>query len=155
MSAATVKAGLITILTSAFATDTDVQVSYGVPGPSSIADVVAVLDSRTQDDGDEETFAFVLAVSCYVGGGDEAQQTATLRADTLFAAARAAIVAAPTLSATCRVAELATEKRTAETVAYDASSRVPVGRLTEITAEVTAWSGRTLLGSIAGAHNLP
>jgi cyanophycinase-like exopeptidase len=154
MSAATVKAGLVTVLTSALAADTNVQVSYGTPGPSSVPDVVAVLDVQSDEDGDEETYEFVLVVSCYVGGGDEAQATATLRAHTLFAAARAAIVAAPTLSGTCRVAALSTRERTAETVAYD-DGGAPVGRLTEITATVTAWSGRPLVGSVASAHNVP
>jgi hypothetical protein len=154
MSAATVKAGLVTILTSAFATDGNVQVSYGVPGPSPIPDVVAVLDARGDEDGDEETHEFVLVVSCYVGGGDGAQAAATLRAHTLFAAVRTAVVAAPTLSGTCRVAALATRERTAETVAYD-DGGAPVGRLTEISAEVTAWSGRPLVGSLSSAHNVP
>jgi hypothetical protein len=154
MSEATVKAGLVTILTSAFATDSNVQVSYGAPGPSPIPDVVAVLDARSDEDGDEETYEYVLVVSCYVGGGDEAQATATLRAHTLFVAARAAIVAAPTLSSTCRVAAVDTGQRTAETVAYD-DGGAPVGRLTEITAAVTAWSGRPLVGSVASAHNVP
>jgi hypothetical protein len=154
MSAATVKAGLVAILTTAFATDTNVQVSYGTPGPSPIPDVVAVLDSRSAEDGDEETYEMVMVVSCYVGGGDEAQATATARAHTLFTAARAAVVAAPTLSATCRVAAVDTEQRTAETVAYD-DGGAPIGRLTEITAAVTAWSGRPLVGSLTSAHNVP
>lgn len=153
MSAAA-KAALVTLLTTTFAGDTAVLVSYGVPGPMPMPDVIAITDTRTDEDGDEESFDLTIVVSCYVGGGDAAQAVATTRAYSLWASVRAAIYAAPTLSGTARVTALANEHRTAETVAFDAH-QVPVGRLTEIVGTVTVWSGRLLLGSVRSAHNVP
>lgn len=155
MTAATVKAGLVSVLTTAFASDSNVQVTAGVPDPTSIPDAVAVLGPiSTGRDGEEQTYEFVLVISCYVGGGQSAQAVATARAYSLHATAHTAINTYPTLSSSCRVAAIDVEHRTAETVAYDSSSQAPIGRLTEISATVTAWSGRTLTGSLATAHTI-
>lgn len=154
MTAATVKAGLVGVLEAAFASDTLVQVTYGTPGPTTVPDVVAVLDVDARPDGEEETFEMALVVSCYVGGGTGSQQTATDRAHTLLATAKAAIDAAPTLGATARTAALEEDVRTGEAIAYDAVG-VPIGRLCELRGTVVAWTGRTLIGSAKAAHYRP
>lgn len=155
MTAATVKAGLVTVLTAKFAADGNVLVSYGTPGPTAVPDIVAVRDVSARPDGEEETFDIEVVVSCYVGGASAAQSTATARAYSLLADINTALNAAPTLSASCRVAILDFDHRLAETVAYDATGQVAVGRLSEIVASVTAWSGRPLLGDLASAHPVP
>ena len=153
MTAGTIKAALTAELVAAFAGDTAVQVTSGVPDPSAVPDAVAVLGPiGAGRDGEEETFEYVLVVSCYVGGGQSAQATATTRAYALLDTAHTRINANPTLAGTCRVAAVDVEHRTAETVAY--SGETPIGRLTEISAAVTAWSGRTLVGSLASAHTI-
>lgn len=154
MSAATVKAGLVGVLESAFAADTEVQVTHGAPGPTTVPDVVAVLDVDARPDGEEEIFEMAVVVSCYVGGGLEAQAAATARAHALLDTAKAAIDAAPTLGATTRTAALDPEVRTGEAVAYD-TNQIPIGRLAELRGTVVAWSGRSLIGSVKAAHYLP
>ena len=155
MSAATVEAGLLAVLTTALVADAAVEVVIGPPGPTVMPDVVALTEVRADTDGEEQTFEIDVIVSCYVGGGAEAQATADARAYTLLDTIAAAIYASPTLGGTARQAALGPEHRIAKAVGYDVTGAVPVGRLAEIRATVTAWSARPLLGSLAAAHQVP
>jgi hypothetical protein len=156
MTAATVQAGLVSVLATALAGDTAVQVTAGTPGPTVVPDIIAVgRDIQTAQDGEEQTYAVDLIVSCYVGGGAEAQPLATTRAYSLLASCHTAINAAPTLLGSCRVAALDFDHRNAETIAYDATGQTGVGRLAEIQATVMVWAGRPTLGSLLSAHIIP
>lgn len=155
MSASTFKGALVALLATALAADRLVQVSYGVPGATVVPDAIAVRDSRVEPDGEEEMVTVEVTISCYVGGGPEAQQVATERAFVLLAAVKAAIDAAPTVSGSCRVAVVADEYQTGEAIGYDQTGNIPMGRLSQIDATVTGWTGRALLGSLANTHARP
>lgn len=155
MSAATVKAALRGVLALALAQDTRVLVCLGTPGPTPVPDVVAIMDDRGDRDGDEHTYRIDLVISCYVGGGRAAQEAATARAHEILDAIRDALYADPTLDDSCRVAALDLDHRNGEGVAYDATGKTGIGRLAEIQTEVTVWSGRPILGSVASAHVVP
>lgn len=155
MTAATVKAGLVSTLARALAGDRLVGVHWGTPGATVVPDAVAVRNARVTADGDEETITLELVISAYVGGGPEAQQLATTRAFALLDAIKAAVDGAPTLSDSCRVAALDLEYAMSEAIGYDASGKVPMGRLAQLDVTVTAWTGRPVLGSLASAHAIP
>lgn len=155
MSLATTKDALIAVLSTALAGEAGVQVSHGIPDPSSVPDVVAVLDSTSDADGEEQRFDHTLVVSCYVGGGNAAAPMALARAHAWLDLIHATIYGDPTLAGGCRVAVLDPTYRSVETLAYDAGGSNPVGRLAEITATVRTWSGRPLLGSLARPHDAP
>lgn len=155
IATATIKAALVSALTTAFAADSAVQVVYGEPvNPPTTADVVAVMKARTDVDGDEEVATYDLVVSCYAGGGPESAATVAARAYTLLGTVRSTLVADPTLSSACRVAALLDDHEMAEAEAK-APGGMPVGRLATIEAGVRAWTGRGVLGSLASAHNVP
>lgn len=152
---ATVEAGLVAVLTTALAADTQVQVFHGPPDDTAVPDVVAVapVDSYATADGEEETYTITVGISCIVGGGQEAYAASTTRAHALLASVRAAVAAAPTLSGSARVADVDSDYTVAKATAGSPFDRgIPVGRVTEIMATVTAWTGRTLAHSLAAAH---
>lgn len=152
MSLATVKAALVEALTAALATDKQVEVTYGTPGPTMVPDVIAVRDAKANTSGEEETFEIQTTISCYVGGRSEAQAAATARAYDLLEVVRATVYADPTLDNACRSSALAVEHGYTETVAYDSTGQAEMGRLAEITCTVGVWPGRPVIGSIANAH---
>jgi len=152
MSLATVKAALVEALTVALATDKQVVVTYGTPGPTMVPDVIAVRDARAVVSGDEETFEIQTTISCYVGGGESAQATATARAYELLEAVRLAIYTDPTLDNACRSSALAVGHGYTETMAYDSTGQAVMGRLAEITATIGIWPDRPVIGSMANAH---
>lgn len=155
---ATVEAAMVSILTTALVADPLVQVFHGPPDDTMVPDVVAVapIDTYAGQDGDEETYTITVGISCIVGGGQEAYAASTTRAHALLATVRAAIAAAPTLSGSARVANMSPDYAVAKAVGYSPlDRRTPVGRVTEVIATVTVWTGRLLLGSTASAHLLP
>lgn len=154
-SVATTKSALLGALAATFANDPEVQVSHGTPDPSAIPNIVAVLDSTSEREVDEQRFDHVLVVSCYVGGGAAAGPLALARAHALLETAHLAIHADPTLAGGCRVAAMDPGYRSVETIAYDAGGTNPVGRLAEITATVHTWTGRSLLGTLASPQDIP
>lgn len=153
MSGGTVKAALVVALTTAFAADGNVHVVAGEPGLSAAPDIIALADVTSADDGEEETFTIEMVVSCYVGGGDEAQATATARAYALLTTTASTIYANPTLGGACRVVRLNRDHRGVDGIAYEQG--LPVGRLCEITAQITCWSGRPVVGSLQSAQVVP
>jgi hypothetical protein len=156
VSAATVRVALAALLASYLRTDKDVQVFDGRPPNAPAApDVIALMADRTETDGEEERVVIDLVVSCYVGGGPEAQSTANVRAHALLADVRAAIYADPTLDDECRAATLDNDHTSDVGTAYDPTGKIPVGRLAAIEATVSAWPARPLLGSLAAADVIP
>lgn len=151
----TIPTALAASLAVALAADTAVAVFDGPPGATVVPDVVAVLDARSYQDGEEEAADLTLVVSCYVGGGPEAQPIATARAYSLLAAVHARLLADPTLSGSCRVAAVNPDHRYAPGIGYDATGRVPLGRVTEISATVTVHTGRPMTGNLMSAFSLP
>lgn len=140
------KSGLVTMLTTAFADEPTVRVSYGHPGLAPEPDLVGVMGVLTEQEtatlgnrSREETLRVAVTVSCAVGGGPEAQQAATERAYALLADIESALRTDPTVGGACRMAvvegaDLAEDIWWAE--AYDPP--VAVGRVAEITATIRA-----------------
>jgi hypothetical protein len=156
MSSATIRVALAALMASKLRADTHVQVFDGrPPSAPAVPDVIALMADRTEQDGEEERVLIDLVVSCYVGGGSEAQATANIRAHALLASVRAAIYADPTLGAECRAANLDSDHTSDVATAYDPTGKVPVGRLAAIEATVSAWTARPLLGSLAAANVIP
>lgn len=90
-AAPTIKAALVAELQALYAAP--VVVSYGHPGADVEDDMVAVMDIRSTQEvatlspmrKREETLDVDVVISCFRGGGPEAQQVATERAYALLA----------------------------------------------------------------------
>lgn len=143
MSAApAVKAALFAMLNTAYAAEA-VRVTYGHPGRPDDADIVAAMDvwgeqewaaMRAGGATREESLLLSVALSCYVGGGPEAQQPATERAYALLAILETALRADPTLGGTVRSAGLLSH----EMVEATSPEVLTRGRVTDISAIVRA-----------------
>ena len=139
-NAPAVKAALKALLTSAFAADPAVGVSYGHPGPDPRDDLIAVMGvTGEQEPGPmrpnplrEERLRATVIVSCFVGGGPEAQQPATDRAYALLAAIETALRGDLTLGGLVRRADLVEH----ELVEDESEPPATPGRIAEISAVI-------------------
>ena len=132
------KAGLVAMLRTAFASDPAVLVSYGHPGPTSAPDIVGVMGvaadqsvatlAATQPR--EESLRVTVLVSCFVGGGDGAQQAATERAYALLALVESALRTDPTVAGIVRKSQVESHDL-AEDIA-PAAAGTPIGRVAEL-----------------------
>lgn len=144
------KAALVSLLSTAFASDELVQVSYGHPGPTPSPDIVAVMGvSSEQVSGPlgparkrEETLTAVVVLSSYAGGGAEVQQVVTERAFALLSALETAVRADPSiggLALSCAVVDYVQDEDVAYAPnPYDAGDPIPMGRVTEISVQIRA-----------------
>lgn len=141
-AAAVVKAALVDMLRTAYAGET-VAVSYGHPGRPLEADVVAAMGvyaeqggatMRTGGGSREEELRLTVEISCFVGGGPEAQQPATERAYALLGTLEAALRADQSLGGTVREAEVLAHEM-AEATQAEVLSR---GRVTDVSVVIRA-----------------
>ena len=110
-----VKAALVTLLTSAFASDGTVTVSYGDPGAAYTDVLVQVTDVEAEQEvaalrvrpSRDERLRVTVVISTYAGGGPEAQQAVTERAYQVFAVLADAVRADSTIGGTCLTAGVA------------------------------------------------
>lgn len=112
-AAPTVKAALVAMMETAFASDSQVHVSYGHPGRPEEDDIAAAMGVWSEQEwaamrvggaSREETLMLSVSLSSFVGGGPEAQQTATERAYALLNTLETALRADPTIGGTVRLA---------------------------------------------------
>ncbi len=131
-----VKAALITLLRAQYSA-ASVQVFYGPPTGTPVTDdAVAVIGADPADQeavpmgtrAREERFSMVVVCSSYRGGGDEVAQATTEAAYALLAVVEGVLRTDPSVSGTCRKAELGRHALTEEPT--------DVGRIAEIAAVV-------------------
>lgn len=146
---ATYKAALVSALTTAFAADESVLVSYGDPGDVDIPDIVAVLGlSSEQSAGPmgparsrEEVLTATVVVSSFVGGGPDVQQAATERSFAVLSTIKTTLRDNCSLGGVVRSCEVAMYDQD-ESVAYMkdvyGGDPVAIGQLSTLVVQIRA-----------------
>lgn len=143
-----VMTALVDLIGATFAADPAVAVTEGHPGVNPLPDLIGVMGvAGTQEPSTmrvgpaakrEETLRVTVVVSCYVGGGPEAQPVVKARAYALLAAIEDAIRADITLGGLVRRAGLVEHELAMDIATYvdESGDEVPMGRVAEISAVI-------------------
>lgn len=139
-----VKAAVVALLRVAFAADGAVTVAYGDPGGYRTADLVQVTQVEAEQEiaalrvrpSRDERLRVTVVISCWVGGGPEAQQPATERAYTLLAVLADAVRADTSLGGLCLTVQLV--EHVMDEMAADDPEHGTQGRVSGIAAVIAA-----------------